>query len=90
MLHPSDTILIVEDRADWRDILQTALLGQGFTVHSAASYQDALDIMATHEFGLAVIDPVLDKANRFNRDGISVIQKLRESHPNVPVVILTG
>ena len=90
MLHPSDKILVVEDRADWRDILQTTLLGQGFTVHSAASYQEALAIMNTQEFRLAIIDPVLDKANRFNRDGISVIQKLRESHPHVPVVILTG
>jgi len=83
-------ILVIEDRADWQDILCTTLAQQGYSTCPAASYQDAISKLDTEEFSLAVVDPVLDKANRFNRDGISVIQKIRETHATMPVIILTG
>jgi DNA-binding SARP family transcriptional activator/ActR/RegA family two-component response regulator len=90
MVQQTNNILVVEDRADWQDILCSTLAQQGYVPRSATSYQEALTTLGNEEFSLAVIDPVLDKVNRFNRDGISVIQKLREIRPTLPVIILTG
>ena len=90
MNHQLDKILVVEDRTDWQDILCTTLAQQGYTPHSAFSHQEAVTSLESESFSLAVVDPVLDKINRFNRDGISVIQKIRETQPKLPVIILTG
>jgi DNA-binding SARP family transcriptional activator/CheY-like chemotaxis protein len=90
MAEQAHHILIVEDRADWQDILGSTLLQHGYVPHAADSYQQALAALTAEKFSLAVIDPVLDMVNRFNRDGLSVIQKIRETQPNIPVIILTG
>ena len=90
MTNKSCNILVVEDRADWQDILCTTLARQGYTPRSAGSYQEALNRLDLEKFDLAVIDPVLDTANRFNRDGLSVIQKIRDTEPSLPVIIITG
>ncbi|MBI1882116.1 MAG: response regulator, partial [Chloroflexi bacterium] len=89
MTHPS-TILVVEDRTDWQDIICQAIAEKGYTACSATSYHEALAVLAAHKFDLAVVDPVLDAGNRFNRDGLSVIQKIGEMQPDLPVVVITG
>jgi DNA-binding NtrC family response regulator len=83
-------ILVVEDRSDWQDILCSTLAGKGYAPHSAQSFQQAVEALHAGAFHLAVNDPVLDTANRFNRDGLSVIQKINELQPGLPVIILTG
>ncbi len=90
MTDQSAKILVVEDRADWQDILCTTLAQQGHTPRSAGKYQEALNVLGLEKFSLAIIDPVLDTLNRFNRDGLSVIQKIREIEPAMPVIIITG
>lgn len=90
MAEQHNTILVVEDRADWQDILCSTLEQQGHSPHAATNYQAALAALDDAAFNLAVVDPVLDMANRFNRDGLSVIQKIKESQPGLPVIILTG
>ncbi len=83
-------ILVVEDRADWQDILCTTLTQHGYRTRSAMAYPEAVAALTGELFNLAVVDPVLDMANRFNRDGLSVVQKIRDTQPELPVIILTG
>jgi len=83
-------ILVVEDREDWQDIVCSAVAAEGYTPVSAINYDEALAALETQEFGLAIVDPVLDRYNRFNRDGLSVVTKVCESHPHTPVLIITG
>jgi len=83
-------ILVVEDRADWQDILCTTLTQHGYHTRSAMAYPEAVAALTGELFNLAVVDPVLDMANRFNRDGLSVVQKIRDTQPELPVIILTG
>ncbi len=83
-------ILVVEDREDWQDIVCQAILAEGHVPYQALSYREALEILDTHQIDLAVIDPVLDRTNRFNRDGLSVIQKLNETQIAIPVIVVTG
>lgn len=86
----ANSILIVEDREDWRDILCEAVEAAGYKRQAVASYEEALAALQAQKFDLAIVDPVLDMSNRFNRDGLSVLQKIVETQPNVPVLVLTG
>jgi len=83
-------ILIVEDREDWQDIVQCAVEAEGHTPVTAGSYEAAVAALQNQPFNLVIIDPVLDRHNRFNRDGLSVVQKVCELQPGVPVLIITG
>jgi DNA-binding SARP family transcriptional activator/ActR/RegA family two-component response regulator len=83
-------ILVVEDRADWQDIICQAIVEKGHVPHSASSYQEAVAALVAHQFDLAVVDPVLDASNRFNRDGLSVIQKIGELQPGLAIMVITG
>jgi DNA-binding SARP family transcriptional activator/ActR/RegA family two-component response regulator len=83
-------ILIVEDREDWQDIVTNAIEAEGHKPYPTNSYDKAILALATHKFDLAIVDPVLDRENRFNRDGLSVIQKICEVAPRMPVMIITG
>lgn len=89
MPQPSN-ILIVEDRPDWQDIICQAIAEKGHITHSANSYQEAVTLLLAHQFDLVVVDPVLDASNRFNRDGLSVIQKIGEMQPGLPIMVITG
>ncbi len=89
MTHKSN-ILVVEDREDWQGIVCRAVETEGGIPHPANSYESALAALNYQKFDLAVIDPVLDRENRFNRDGLSVIQKIGELQPEIPILILTG
>jgi DNA-binding NtrC family response regulator len=89
MTHKSN-ILIVEDREDWQDIVCCAVRAEGYIPHSATSYQQAVAALKARKFDLTIIDPVLDRNNRFNRDGLSVIQRVCEIQPETPVMIITG
>lgn len=86
----SVNILVVEDRADWQDIVCQTIMGKGYTARSAASYQEAIQELEVAQYDLAVVDPVLDRHNRFNRDGLSFVQKISEMQPQTPVIIITG
>ena len=83
-------ILVVEDRDDWQDIVCSTISAEGHIPHPALSHHDALAIIEQQNFDLAIIDPVLDRTNRFNRDGLSVIQKISDTQPGMPIIVVTG
>lgn len=83
-------ILVVEDRKDWRDIIGNAVQAEGGIVHAAASYDEAIAALQADTFDLVIVDPVLDRDNRFNRDGLSVVQQLVEQDSATPILIITG
>ena len=89
-MSPQANILVVEDREDWQDIVCGTISAEGHLPYPALSYQEALDILDSQKIDLAVVDPVLDRTNRFNRDGLSVIQKISEVRPAMPIVVVTG
>lgn len=83
-------ILVVEDRDDWQEIVCETISTAGHVPFPAMSFQEAKAVMERQQLDLAVVDPVLDRDNRFNRDGLSVIQKLAETQPDIPIIVITG
>jgi DNA-binding SARP family transcriptional activator/ActR/RegA family two-component response regulator len=83
-------ILVVEDREDWQHILCRTLTQAGYAPHAATSYEAAVAALQGQAFELALVDPVLDPTNRFNRDGLRVIQMIRDTQPAMRIAIITG
>lgn len=84
-------ILLIEDRADWQKLILRLLEKENLNVHLATSFNEAAAAMQAQTFDLAITDIVLDDLKpRFNRDGLGVINKIRELQENIPLIILTG
>lgn len=79
-------VLVVDDDAPVRDVARRTLEAAGFTVETAASGADALDLAATRgPLDIAVVDLRMPGI-----DGRETIHRLRELRPELPVLICTG
>jgi CheY-like chemotaxis protein len=82
------TILVVEDDADCRSVLQDLLELNGYVVKTCAGAQQALDAARAAPPGLMLLDYMMPDA-----DGEWVLQQLRKEGgalARVPVVLTTG
>src|SRR5215510_9948845 len=81
-------VLLVDDEPEFIDLLRTFLTARregGWVVHTAEDYSSALACLKKNKVDLVVLDlnlPVMD--------GIQFLKLLKQSHPELPVVILTG
>ncbi len=78
-------ILLVEDRASLRRMLERALAGEGYEVAAAADGETAMAQLAERSFDLVVTDLKLPGAS-----GLEVLAACRATHPDLPVVVLTA
>jgi len=81
---PRETILVVDDEASIRRILETRLSMIGYQVITACDGEEALEIFRQHLPDLVVLDVMMPKL-----DGYGVCQELRKDS-DVPIVMLTA
>ena len=81
------TILIVEDDDATRDAMARLLVREGYLVLTAATGHDAVGLL---ESGPGPVDVVLLDVRLPDVNGTDLCARLRESHPDLPVVICTG
>jgi DNA-binding NtrC family response regulator len=82
------TTLIVDDDPTQRRLLQAQVEKCGIQVITAASGQEALDILAGPKgagISLLLLDMVMP-----GMDGLAVLGRLRPTHPALPVIVLTA
>jgi two-component system alkaline phosphatase synthesis response regulator PhoP len=79
------TILIVDDEPDMARGLQFNLEARGYAVVTAADGEAGLRAVAERAPDLVLLDVMLPK-----RDGFDVCRALRQSHPGLPIVMLTA
>ncbi len=80
-----EKILIIDDEAFICENVQRILSDDGFQVCSAATGNEARDIVASEEVDLAMLDLNLGTEN-----GIEVLKVLKELDPELLVIIITG
>jgi len=80
-----EKILIIDDEAFICENVQRILSSEGFQVCTAASGQEARDIVSSEEIDLALLDLNLGREN-----GIDVLKALKELDPELLVIIITG
>lgn len=79
------TVVIVEDDAGLRSVVQRALQAEGCCTHAYDSPSDALELLAHSPTDLLLADLGLPEI-----DGLTLIQRAREAQPSLPVVVMTG
>ncbi len=83
MARPS--ILIVDDEVSIRNTLREILEYEGYEIHEAVDGQAALDFVRDRNPDLMLLDVKMPKV-----DGMEVLRSVSESHPDVPVVMISG
>jgi two-component system cell cycle sensor histidine kinase/response regulator CckA len=85
--HKSETILIVEDEHELRDLAALFLGSVGYTVLTARDGQDALSTLenSTTEIQLLVTDVVMPKMR-----GSELAKRLKRLRPDLRVVYMSG
>lgn len=78
------TILVVDDEANIRDLVSVYLIAAGFEVIAAGDGNQAMELFASVEPDLVVLDIMLP-----GLDGPAVLSRIRESG-DVPVIMLTA
>jgi DNA-binding NtrC family response regulator len=82
---PLDTILIVEDDAQLRDLLADHLEEQGYTVRAAADGHEALAILERDRPPVILLDLRLPGVH-----GLQLLQRIRQDHPTIRVIVVSG
>lgn len=78
-------ILIVDDEANIREVLDRGLTRAGYQCVTARSADAAAEILAREEFDLAVMDITMP-----GRTGIDFLPEINAKYPNMVVLMLTG
>lgn len=81
----SETILLVDDDEVFVSVMTRALKKRGFLVSSAASVDEAENLLDQTAFNKALIDLKMD-----GRSGLALIQSLKQRQPDCRAVMLTG
>ena len=80
-------ILIVDDNADIRHILNELIIDAGYKTRVAANFNQAVTEIDKKIPDVAILDVKLDKGDN---DGIELLSHIKSKNKDVPVIIITG
>ena len=80
-------ILIVDDNADIRHILNELIIDAGYKTRVAANFNQAVTEIDKKLPDVAILDVKLDKGDN---DGIELLSHIKSKNKDVPVIIITG
>jgi two-component system, NtrC family, nitrogen regulation response regulator NtrX len=80
-------ILIVDDEPDIRELVADILQDEGYNTCTARNSDEALSAVVAHRPNLVFLDVWL-KGSRL--DGLELLDSLKEQHPELPIVMISG
>ncbi len=78
-------LLLVDDDIEFSELLSTYLSGEGLEIIVAHDGKEAAAIAQTSVFDVCLLDVMMPRL-----DGIETLKLLRQTHPNLPVIMLTA
>ena len=78
------TVLVIDDEAGPRDALKV-ILRPFFNIQSAESAQAAINVLNHQQIDLITLDQKLP-----DRQGMDLLQEIKQDHANIEVIIITG
>lgn len=78
-------LLLVDDEVEVLEVLALRLERRGMAVHAVPSAQEALEFLDENEVPIVVMDVKMPEM-----DGITALQLMKEKHPQIAVIILSG
>lgn len=79
------SILIIDDERAIRNVLKDILSNEGFKVEEAADGEEGLKKFTSSTYDVVLCDIKMPKL-----DGIEFLQKVTESNPDIPVIMISG
>jgi len=85
--HGSERIMVVDDEKDIRDVMVSYLVNFGYTVDVYENGKEAWDAFAREpdKWNIVITDQTMP-----GMTGMELIPRVREKHPNLPVILCTG
>ena len=83
----STDILVVDDETDIRELVAGILQDEGFKTRTARNADEALSAIQSRRPNLVFLDIWLQGSRL---DGLQVLEVIKESHPDLPVVMISG
>jgi len=83
----SEEILIVDDNADIRNIINELIIDAGYKTRLAANYNQGLAEIDKKLPDVAILDVKLDKGDN---DGIELLSHIKSKNKDTPVIIISG
>ncbi len=80
-------ILIVDDNADIRNIINDLIVEAGYKTRVAANFNQALSEIDKKVPDVAILDVKLDKGDN---DGIQLLSHIKSKNKDVPVIMISG
>jgi two-component system response regulator PilR (NtrC family) len=78
-------ILVVDDEADLRELLEITLLKMGLDVDSAATVREARSLLDQHAYALVLTDMRLPDGL-----GLELVREVAGNHRNTPIAVITA
>lgn len=78
-------ILVVDDESPVREMIRAMIESDGHEIHEACNGVEARRICEENAIDLIITDLVMPEKN-----GIDFIMEVKKSHPNVPVIAISG
>jgi serine phosphatase RsbU (regulator of sigma subunit) len=82
--------MIADDQADVRDALRLALRPDGYAIEQVLSPAAVLEAVRERRFDLALLDLNYARDTTSGREGLDLIDRVREIDPDLPIVVMTG
>ena len=78
-------LLVIDDERDIREVINNILVGGGYQVNTASSGPEAIDLLKSEPFDLAITDMRMP-----GMDGLEVARRLKQMDDDIQIIILTG
>src|SRR5512137_2871934 len=80
-----DSILIVDDEKSLLELLTVVLKKEGYKIKTCLAPSRVFELLEKEEFDLLICDIKLPEVS-----GMEVLKYARESHPEMPVIMITA
>lgn len=81
----SARVLVIEDDPALRELMTAILTSAGHQVIRATDGREGTALLARQTIDLVITDVLMP-----NQDGLETIMSIRRTHPNLPVIAITG
>lgn len=78
-------VLIIDDEQGMRWALEKALQSEGYEVITVDNGYDGISVLNSSSVSLVLLDYKMPEL-----DGLETLLKIKESHPDVPVILMTA
>lgn len=78
-------VLLVDDEADFIELMTVRLTDWGYVVLTATNGKDAIDIVTHKKPDIAILDYIMPQMN-----GLEILKALRKANGDMPVIMLTA